>query len=567
MTKLLLIAAAGLDWAGFDASTRSGALPKLAALQKRGFAGSVTGAPTGEGLAAFASLATGVQPETHGLWRGLEAWGGGLRPTGRASWRASPLWARLEAAGVPTGSVGWPGVQPGADWAGAHIDETFADPTGKTAADWALPLRCAPGEFRDAIAMRRVHPTQITTDTMLGFVPELKTIDQSHPTPLPALALAIARAATYQAGAVWMLTERAPDAVFVHYGLLGQVRGASEGRPEPAYAHATRAAWRFLDGLIGRLADLAGRDALVLMVSPGWRGHAGVVLAAGPGTRAAPNFLGADLLDIAPTVLAAFGLEVRNLTGRVLEPLPPKGRCAPAPAPPPAEFVRPDEDLLRIAAENGCPPPPPPRPAWRAQGLAELGQMLLKRAPEGAEKATADALKLDPNNALALRIRATALFALERSEGLLDMADGLERTSPTRGWSALARGAYHVLQKEPMLAAKWLKQAEADPEPDTRLTVGAGWLLIRRPLDAERVFKSVLEADPACAPAEIGMAIVAMARRDFLEAEAALQRAVTQDPGRAAIYETMGQLYRETGRKARAEQMTTIARRLAASGR
>lgn len=566
MTKLLLIAADGLDWAGFDASTRSGALPAFAGLRKRGFAGSLTGAPVGDGLAALASLMTGVQPEAHGVWRASEAWGGGLRPTGRASWRVPPLWARLEAAGVSTGSVGWPGIRSGADWAGVHIDETFADPTGKTAADWALPLRCAPADVRDAIALRRVHPTQITTDAILGFVPGLAAMDQSRPTPLPALALAVARAATNQGGAVWMLTEPAPDAVFVHHGLLGQVRAFSEGRPEPAYAYATRAAWRFLDGLIGKLAEAAGRDALLLFVSPGWRGHAGVLLATGSGTAPPPDFLGADVLDIAPTVLGLFGFRDAGLAGRALEALPAKAPLKPAPSPI-AEPTRPDEDLLRIAAENGCPPLPPPPPAWRAQGLAELGQMLMKRSPEAADKVTAEALTLDPDNVLALRIRATALFALERSEGLLDLADGLERTVPKRGWAALARGAHHVLRKEPMLASQWLLKAEADPEIETRLTAATGWLMIRRPLDAERVFKSILASDPVNASAEIGMAIVAMARRDFLAAEFALQRAATSDPGRPAIYEALGQVYHETGRRPQAEKMRAIAAGLAASRR
>ena len=321
MTKLILIAAAGLDWAGFDAATRSGALPQLASLRGRGFAGALTGAPVGEGLAAFAALATGVHPETHGVWRGLEAWGGGLRPTGRASWRVAPLWMRLQAAGFSTGSVGWPAIWPGADWAGVHLDETFADPTGRNAADWALPLWCAPMAVRESIATLRVHPTQITTDMIRGFVPDLNRIDQSKPTPLPALALAIARAATNQAAAVWLLGQPAPDALFVFHGLLRQVRDASQGRPEPAYAFAATAAWRFTDALIGRLVDAAGVDALVLVVSPGWRGQAGVVLAVGPGAKPAPEFLGADLLDIAPTVLGFFGLEDPTMTGRALAPL------------------------------------------------------------------------------------------------------------------------------------------------------------------------------------------------------------------------------------------------------
>ena len=66
--------------------------------------------------------------------------------------------------------------------------------------------------------------------------------------------------------------------------------------------------------------------------------------------------------------------------------------------------------------------------------------LLLKRAPDAAEGASAEALRLDPDNGLALRIRATALFALERPEFLPEMADGLERVARI-AVGRVARGA------------------------------------------------------------------------------------------------------------------------------
>jgi tetratricopeptide (TPR) repeat protein len=443
------------------------------------------------------------------------------------------------------------------------VDETFADPSGKTAADWALPLWCAPPEVRHTIVAHRVHPTQITTDTILGFVPELNKIDQSRPTPLPALALAIARAATNQAAAVWMLSEPAPDAVFVFHGLLAQVRAASKGRPEPPYAYATKAAWRFTDGLLGRLVDVAGADALVLVVSPGWRGQAGVVLAAGPMARAAPDFLGANLLDVAPTVLEFFGLVDSDLPGRTLGPLRHNAPLTPAPSPPLAARAEPNADLLRLAAEEGHIPPRPASAAWQAQGLAELGFILLRRDPAATVKVTSDALRLDPNNVMALRMRATALFALQSTDELIEVAEALERVVPDRGWGALARGAYHVLRREFEHASPWLTKAEDDPEIETLLTVAAAWLITKRSVRAERLFKAVLKQDPGNVSAEIGLAITAMARQDFLTAEAGLKRAIARDPARAAIYQTLAQIYDATARQWEAQQMRKIARRLA----
>jgi len=61
--------------------------------------------------------------------------------------------------------------------------------------------------------------------------------------------------------------------------------------------------------------------------------------------------------------------------------------------------------------------------------------------------------------------------------------------------------------------------------------------------------------------AEIGVAITAMMRRDFLAAEAALKRAIKQDPGRAQHYQTLAQVYDEPTARWRPKSMMAIARR------
>ena len=76
-----------------------------------------------------------------------------------------------------------------------------------------------------------------------------------------------------------------------------------------------------------------------------------------------------------------------------------------------------------------------------------------------------------------------------------------------------------------------------------------GQALSAGPAQAKRVFKAVLEADPANASAEIGMALTAMGRRDFMSADLALRRGAVQDPGRVAIYKTMAEVFDATGSK------------------
>ncbi len=143
MTRLLLLGASGVDWASFSAKARAGDLPGLAALAARGRLAPLAGAQVTSGPGAWASLASGVEPQAHGVWRPEEEWPGGLRPTSKASWRVPPLWARLSAGGISTGSVAWPASAPGEGWAGLHVDERFAEASGLFREDWALPLRCA----------------------------------------------------------------------------------------------------------------------------------------------------------------------------------------------------------------------------------------------------------------------------------------------------------------------------------------------------------------------------------------------------------------------------------------
>ncbi|MGH7021991.1 MAG: alkaline phosphatase family protein [Caulobacteraceae bacterium] len=558
MTRLVFIGAAGLDWAGFNAAVRLGEVPALTALARCARPCWLSGGPPGARLAVWTMLATGVQPEVHGIWRNVEAWAGGTRPIGRASWRVAPLWARLQAAGISTGSVAWPASRPGADWAGVHIDETFAAASGRVGEDWALPLHCAPAEARAALRERRVHPTDITAAMLKPFVPTMADIDQSRDVHLPTLAVTMARAATVQAGAAWLLSEARPQAVFVHHRWLGDVRIAFERFREGPFAGVVAAAWRFLDGLIARLVELAGPETTLILASPGWRDRPGLFMATGGEHQGE----GAHVLDVAPTVLGLYGLGDASFPGRCLLPVDGALVQAPDASIAPAEI---DTDLLAQAEAAGYAPPSGPLPGWRAQGLAELAWMLLERDAEAAGRVADAALALDPENVMGLRAKVRAHVLLDQPGPLIDLGAALTRLAPNRGWGALAFGAYHVLRGEKGLCGPWLRRAEADAETMTLLTVATLWTAARRPSEAERVFRRLLEQNPDDATAELGLAMALKARRDFIGAEAALGRAADLDPGRAAVWLQFADLHARTTRRIEADRAADTAARLGAS--
>jgi hypothetical protein len=353
--------------------------------------------------------------------------------------------------------------------------------------------------------------------------------------------------------------------MFVHHASLGLARAAFHGRGAGAFAEVVPGAWRLLDGLIGRLAELAGPDALVLVVSPGWRSSPGVVLAAGSSVAPDPDFHGSSLLSIAPTILGRFGLHDAALPCPPLPFVRAAAAATPAPTPLLERPPRADARLVHALRKHGYRPPRRPLPAWRATGAAELARLVLTRDPALAAQLAEQVLRLDPGNVLALRSRVRALVALEQPEALPELGDRLLQVAPDRGWGALAHGAHHVLRREIRLAQPWLAKAEADPEVETLLTVAAVWIAASRHGAAERVFRAIHERDPENVSAEIGLALCRGMRRDFLGAEAALNRALRRDPTRPAIYLQLAQILARSGRKAEAADVAQVALRLGAS--
>ncbi|MFI4964638.1 MAG: alkaline phosphatase family protein [Caulobacterales bacterium] len=560
MTRLMVIGAAGLDWPSFSGRSAQ----RLADLRARGVAGWVRAPEPLSGPAPWVTMVTGAPPERHGAWRYDEAWAGGVRRISRASWRTPAVWEQLSAAGVSTASVAWPAARRGADWPGAHVDRDFAEANGKEAAAWALPRHCAPADLRAALRGLRVHPTQITGEMLAPLVPTLGRLDQSRDAKLPTLAVAMAQAATVQAAAAHLITEQRPDALFVHHAWLGEVLATFEAESEGPFAQVVDGAWRFFDGLVGALADLAGPDALVMVASPGWRGRTGALVAAGPTVAAGASFAGADLAQIAPTVLAAFGLEDASLV-RPIANLVPQGARAPAPAVRLATPAAPDRDLMQDAAVAGYAAPPQATAAWRAQGLADLALALLSRDPQAAKAAAQAALDCDADFVAALAVKAMALVALEEAEPLPALARSLTRLAPRRGWGALAHAAYHALQGDPAEAGRWLAKAEADPDAQVQARVAAVWFAAGRPAEAERVFRGLLDREPGNAAAAVGLGMAAASRRDFRAAEDALLRALKIDPGRPAVYLQLAYVYARTARRPEAREAAQRAVALGAS--
>jgi tetratricopeptide (TPR) repeat protein len=216
-----------------------------------------------------------------------------------------------------------------------------------------------PPELGDVLAALRVHPAELTGAHILPFVPRAPDIEvlegekvrQRERRRLGRVAKIIAEAATVHAAATWAMEHEPWDFMAVYYDAIdhfshGFMKFHPPRRdhiPESLYERyrgVVTAGYRYHDMLLGRLLRLAGPETTVILVSdhgfhpdhlrptgipkepagPAVEHRSlGVIAMRGSGIRCDDRIYGANLLDIAPTVLTLFGLPVgRDMDGRVL---------------------------------------------------------------------------------------------------------------------------------------------------------------------------------------------------------------------------------------------------------
>ncbi|HEX2113971.1 MAG TPA: alkaline phosphatase family protein, partial [Alphaproteobacteria bacterium] len=329
--RLLVIGCESADWSAIHPLTEAGTMPNLHRLIEGGASGVLTGLPPLQRDMLWTSVATGCRAGRHGVTGPTELRpdGGGIQPAGHRSWRAPAFWEILASAGIRTTVVNWPTTRPGRRWAADVIDDSFAQAHGKDFDDWPLPPDCAPQVLRATLRGLRIHPGDIAASEIAAFVPDLRAVDQATDPSLAQLAHILAESASVHAAATHLVAESPWQVLAVHYRLIDHTQRAFlQFKSDPAadpmaarpYGGVVDAAYRFQDMLIGRLLDLCGPDTDVLIVSPNGMSQSveestrpmpraeGILVAHGPSTARDRIVHGATMFDIAPTILALFGV-------------------------------------------------------------------------------------------------------------------------------------------------------------------------------------------------------------------------------------------------------------------
>ena len=295
-SKILLVAWETADWRMIHPLMDAGHLPTLNGLVDRG---------------VIAEPVAATNP--HVLTTGQPGEDGPPDRTFR------PFWEPLSEAGRRCVVVRWPGTQPAAMLpnGGIMVSDQFRVEGGLPRTP-AVESSVEPTRLRGAIDGFRLHPGELAIEELRAFVPELDKIDPAQAQPVQWLAGALADTATTHNTAVHLLTTEPWDFAAVSYTAISAICqqflqfARSDVATTSPYRQVAATAWVLADQLLGRLVDLAGDDATVMVCGSQGMFGTPVAVIAGPGVKQDERLDvsggAANVLDYLPTLRWIAGL-------------------------------------------------------------------------------------------------------------------------------------------------------------------------------------------------------------------------------------------------------------------
>jgi predicted Zn-dependent protease len=355
---------------------------------------------------------------------------------------------------------------------------------------------------------------------------------------------------------------------------------------------------RFHDLMLGRLLQLAGPDATIVLVSD--RGvhrdqlrlkskapfpleapilmHCshGILCMAGPGIRRDELVYGVRPVDVTPTILSLFGVPSgKDMQGRVLSEAfetPPQVEPIPSWEEVPGDCGRHAEQNVENTRDF----------AYALQQLAELGyvdkpspktQELLRMVRHTydfnlawvymAARRPADALPLFerlvqeiPGEAAFQLHCAQCYYELGRREECRATVESVLQRDQNLPAAGLILANLCLAEGKTEEGLQRLLQAEkcSRPDPEIRYLIGRVYLRERRFEEAARTFQSVLNLDPDHAGAMSGLAQALLEQNEMEKAAEAALDAIRSQFDLPEAHYTLGVALAKTGRIARAIQ-------------
>lgn len=352
--KVLLVGWDAADWKVIQPLMDAGKMPALQSIVEGGASGALASLDPPLSPILWTSIATGMTADKHGVlgFTQPRADGAGVEPVLASSRRVKALWNILMQTGLRTHVIGWWPSHPAERLNGVSLSNFYHHMRGPLDDPAPMPPGTVhPEHLIDTLEALRIHPQELTAEHILPFVPDAAAVDPRRDRRLSSVARITAECATVQAAATWVMRNEPWDFMAVYFdaidhychGFMKYHPPWREGVPQELYERyrgVVEGGYRLHDMMLARLLELAGPETTVILCSDhGFHsdhlrptaipsepaGPAvehrpyGVLAMKGPGIKRDALLFGASLLDIAPTILAHYGLPAgEDMDGKVL---------------------------------------------------------------------------------------------------------------------------------------------------------------------------------------------------------------------------------------------------------
>ena len=609
--RIVLLGLDAADWLAIDPLVTAGKLPTFARLKQLGRTGIMLSTPPLVSPMIWTTIATGVEPENHGVLDFMvDLPDGRQAPVGSSQRLAPAIWNMFSAAGRRVAVVGWWATWPAEQVRGTIASDAIAPQltrqTIRSTSDLVSPLSALPRVLNrvtkvDALTRHDLAAYIPLTDQEYAAARAAASGPGLYDNPLAHLAAVIAATRTYAAVAEDALRTDAPDLLAVYLESIDTVshlfiRDPRRGR------QAIDRAYQDADNVLRRLAEASRPDALVIVCSDhgfypataaivedpanlagpatAWHRPYGIVAVAtagslvsaerpsGPPARGESGII--TPLDVAPTVLHAAGLSIASdMPGRAATELLPSDvaarpvvRSAPLRYSPPAPITRADDgearNRLRALGYVGA--------TTTSLARQNLAESLFRRGKYGAAERELRALvEARPRNVAAQLWLAQTLMRTGRPR---EAIAAYERAIALPGGArdALAEAVDAAVTNGAADAAERMLRAGGTTQPYVRVARGIVADARHDARTAEREWRAALAAEPTSFDAASRLFDLLVRGGRAREALEPLERAARLAPDDARLVALAGDARLANGDAAGAERAFRRALDLAPDG-
>lgn len=356
--KFLLIGWDAADWDVIAPLLSKGLMPNLKKMIDNGVYGNMSTMDPPYSPMLWSTVATGKTPDKHGVLGFLEVSpDNSLRPVTAHSRKSRAVWNILHNQGLKSNIVSWWPSFPAEPINGVVVTDKYQ----KVGKDLDKLMRLPdnsihPKDLVNTLKSLRMHPSELTQEHILPFIPGASKIDQRDPNKkdyngLIPLSQNMAEAVSVHNAATYLLQETDWDFMAVYYDYIDHMCHSFMKFHPPQldrignenfelYHRVIDGAYRFQDMMLGRTLQMIDDDTTVVVMSDhgfesGYKRildlpkvnaapaldhrQFGIFVAMGPNIKKNKKVFGLSLIDIAPTILNHFDLSIgKDMDGKAI---------------------------------------------------------------------------------------------------------------------------------------------------------------------------------------------------------------------------------------------------------